>query len=308
MAGTPTWSSSASDLYFNLYKATGNTLAPFNSYDPAAIVKAVLNDFNDNNGTATYTDATVIETGTAVSYTFNVNTVLEGIKKAVELAPENWYWFLDYGTNRINFKEKNTEPDHIFSLEKDLADAKFEKRIEDIVNTIYFTGGDIGGGINLYKKYEVTASIEKYGRKAIKYQDQRVTQEGTADTIANAILAIKSEPELRVTLDVIDSNNNQDLGYDIESIQVGDVVAVRNVSQQVGLYSWDIGKWDEAYWDFNIYNLSSLQMQVQKIQYNEDKAIVYASTIAPDINKRVEDINRNLEQLQTAANPETPEV
>jgi hypothetical protein len=302
----PTWYSAAYDIYFNLYKSTGNTTAPFNSYDPAAIVKEILVDFNNNGGTATYTDDTVAETGTVVSYTFNVNTMLEGIKKAIELAPENWYWFLDYGTNQIYYQQKSAEPDHIFSLEKDLIDAKFEKRIEDIVNTVYFTGGDIGGGVNLYKKYENTESVTKYGRKAIKYSDSRVTVTATADTIANSIIENKSEPELRVTLEVMDSNNNQGLGYDIESIQVGDVVAVRNVTQQVGLYSWDIGRWDEAYWDFNIYNLSSLRMQVQRIEYKEDVAIISASTLATDISKRIEDINRNLETLQTLDNPITP--
>jgi hypothetical protein len=235
-----------------------------------------------------------------------VNTLLEGIKKCVELAPENWYWYIDYGTNNVHFHLKNTEPDHTFALEKDIIDAKFEKRIEEVVNTVYFTGGDTGGGENLFKKYVNTESVEKYGIKSLKYSDQRVTVEATADNIANNILANRSEPELRVVLEILDSNNNQDMGYDIESIKVGDVVAVRNITTQVGLSTWDVGRWDEAYYDFNIFNLSSLQMQVQRIEYNIGKSTVYASTIAVDVNKRIEDINRNLEAIQTQNNPATP--
>lgn len=306
MPGLPTWTSTAYDTKFYLYKATGNTYAVFNSSDPASIIQALVANFNDLGGTVTYSDDSVDLTNTEVSYTFNTNTMLEGINKCIELSPQNWYWYLDYGTNLINFHEKSAEPDHVFSLEKDLIDAKFEKRIEDVVNTVYFTGGDTGGGDNLFIKYTNDESITKYGIKALKYSDQRVTVTATADTIANSILATRSEPELRVTLEVMDSNNNQDMGYDIESVQVGDVVAVRNITQQVGLSTWDVSRWDESYWDFNIYNLSSLQMQIQKLEYEEDKMTIYASTIPLDINKRIEDINRNLETLQNQNNPVTP--
>ena len=247
-----------------------------------------------------------IPSNSTVSYTFNVNTVLEGVNKCVELAPVNWYWYINQGTNVLEFKEKSDTPDHTFSFEKDIIDAKFEKRIEDIANVVYFTGGDTGGGVNFYKKYTIDGSIAKYGYKAIKYSDGRVTLTSTADTIANNILATKSEPELRVTLEILDNNNDMNMGYDIESIQVGDVIAVRNITQQVGLSTWDTGRFDEGYWDFNIYNLSSLQMQIQKLEYKQDSVVISASTIPLDVNKRIEDINRNLETLQTANNPTTP--
>jgi hypothetical protein len=304
--GGKTFTSTSSDLYFNLYKTTGNTFAPFNSYDPSSIIKTMLEDYQNNGGSVSYSVTSIDQTGTTASYTFNVNTVLEGIKKCTELAPEDWFWYLDYATNLINFHQKSVNPNHTFSLEKDIIDAKFEKRIENVVNRIYFTGGDTGGGVNLFKKYENTESIASYGVKSMKYTDNRVTLTATADTIANSILETRSQPELRVTLQILDSNNEQGLGYDIESIKVGDVIAVRNITQQVGLSTWDVGRWDDAYWDFNIYNLSSLRMQVQRVEYNETMATIFASTIAVDINKRIEDINRNLETLQTLANPVTP--
>lgn len=296
----------AGDFYFETIYVTNATKAAFNSYDPSEIAKAITNNASQNGSAVGYTDTSIDLTATTVSYTFNVNTVLEGMTKCVELAPEGWYWYLDYATNLINFHEISTTPDHIFSLEKDLIDAKFEKRTEDIVNTVYFSGGDTGGGSNLYIKYRNTDSIDKYGIKALKYSDQRVTLTATANTIAESILATRSEPELRVTLEILDSNNNKGLGYDIERLKVGDLVAVRNITQQVGLSTWDYSRWDSGYWDFNIYNLSSLQMQIQKIQYNEDTATVYASTMAVDVNKRIEDINRNLEALQTVNNPTAP--
>jgi hypothetical protein len=311
-ANTPIWNysvfSSSSGFFvpiYRIYSSDGTTEVAYLSDDPSDIVTDIIDKYNAMKGIITY-DSTIDLTGTSVSYTFNTYTVLEAINKSLELAPKDWYWYIDYAANLIHFRDKSATPDHTFSLEKDLIDARFEKRIEDVVNTIYFTGGEISPGVNMYRKYENTASINNYGRKSIKYSDQRVTLTATADTIANSILESKSEPELRVTLEILDSNNNQGVGYDIESIQVGDLVAVRNITQQVGLSTWDVSRWDEGYWDFNIYNLSSLQMQVQKITYNGDTATIYASTMATDVNKRIEDINRNLETLQTLANPTSP--
>jgi len=302
-----TWTQRASaDLTFATWKTTGFTYAEFTNIDPSDMIKIIMDDYLNNGGEISYTNESIDQTGITTDYTFNANTLLESIQKCQELAPEGWYWYIDYGTNLLHFHKKNESPDHIFSLEKDVMDAKFEKRIEDIVNTVYFTGGVVASGKNLFKKYENTASIEKYGRKSTKYNDSNVVLESTAETIANAILASKSEPELRVTLEILDSNNDMEMGYDIETIKVGDVVAVRNVSQQVSLSTWDVARWDEAYWDYNIQNLSTLQMQVQRIDYSADRAIITASTMATDISKRVESINKDVQAIQTLNNPEQP--
>lgn len=306
-ASTEAWSAvTGKDWYFRWYEEKALTFAEYLNTDPSTIAKLVLDNYIGNGGSVSYTIDSIDPTNESVSYTFNVNTILEALNKCIELSPQNWYWYLDYGTNLINIHAKNNTPDHTFSLEKDIVDAKFEKNTENIVNTIYFTGGDTGGGTNFFKKYTNAESITSYGIKSLKYNDNRVTTDATASAIANSILEAKSQPELRVTLTILDSNNNQGVGYDIETIKIGDVIAVRNITQQVGLSTWDYGKWDEAYWDYNIYNLSSLEMQIQKLDYNEDTVTIYASTIQKDINKRIDQINRTLDTVQTLNNPTAP--
>jgi hypothetical protein len=78
------------------------------------------------------------------------------------------------------------------------------------------------------------------------------------------------------------------------------------VSQTVGLSTWDYARFDEAYYDYNIQNLASLELVVQRFTYTPDKLTVYASTMPVDMNKRLEEINRNLEALQAQYNPSTP--
>lgn len=297
--------SSTKCIPYTVYQADGSTEVDYASEDPSNILIDIIEKYSFLGGSLSYSDGSIDLTGTVVSYNFNSNTILEAIQKVIELCPEGWYWYVDQSTNTIHLHQKNESPDHLFSLEKDIIDAKFEKRIEDIINTIYFTGGETAG-VSFYKKYVNQDSVSRYGVKSMKYIDQRVTVTETADTIANAILETRSQPELRITLYILDSNNKDNLGYDIESIQVGDIVAVRNITQQVGLSSWDTGRWDEAYWDYNIYNLSSLHTQATRINYSEDKLTIEASTVAVDVNKRIEDINRNLETLQTINNPTAP--
>lgn len=81
------------------------------------------------------------DTATETTYTFNVNTIMEVIKKCLELAPTDWYWYYDVATNFVHFHPKGTEPDHKFVLGKHIKELNLEKYIEDLTNVIYFTGG-----------------------------------------------------------------------------------------------------------------------------------------------------------------------
>ena len=291
---------------FMIQEVDGTTTITYASQDPSDILKDIVDKYEAQGGVLSYDVNSIDDTSTTVSYTFNSNTTLEGIKKCLELAPSGWFWYVDNATNLIHFHEENVASDYSFGFEKDIKDAKFEKRIDDLVNTIYFTGGDTGGGVILYKKYENTDSVTAYGIRAMKYVDQRVTVAGTAQIIANAILDKRSVPELRATIEVIDSNGSDYIGFDIESIKMGDTISVRNATSQIGTSLWDTSLWDDGYWDFNIQNIDSLQMQIQKISYSPDMAVIFASTLATDVNKRIEDINRNLEASQTLNNPTIP--
>ncbi len=166
---------------------------------------------------------------------------------------------------------------------------------------IYFTGGDLGG-YNFFKKYEHTASIELYGRKTLNYSDNRVKVTSTADLIANTILERKSYPQIKIPFDVLKN-------YDIDSVKPGDVITFRNhngVPQELSL--WDVGYWDEMYWDFDIKNPSTYEMQIVKFGRDGDLLTATLSTLPPDVNKRIEDIKRNLEKQQTINNPDEPTV
>ena len=156
------------------------------------------------------------------------------------------------------------------------------------------------GGYNLFKEYRNQASIDLYGRKLLNYSDNRVTLESTADTISNSILNNRVNPEIRVPLEVLRN-------YDTDSIKVGDMITFRNSASNPDEISlWDVGEWDVAYWDFNVFNPATYELQIARFGRTGDTVTATLSTAPPDVNKRVEYINRNLEKQQTLNNPEQP--
>lgn len=124
---------------------SGSTRIPYLSQDPSAILKDALDRFNADGGIPSYNQngTTVDITATEVSYTFNLNTILEVVKKVLELAPTDWYWYFDMALNNVHLHTRPSDPAHTFILGKHILGLNISKYIEDLVNTIYYTGGPL---------------------------------------------------------------------------------------------------------------------------------------------------------------------
>ena len=292
------------ELQQMMLESTGDTEVTYTTQAPDAILRDALDKFTAAGGRLDYTGGSYDATGTTVTYKFNTATYQEVMLKCLELAPYDWY--LRVGADDvIYFEQKNSVADHILTLGKDISEYYPEKRVENIINTIYFVGG---GSPKLYKKYTDAASVTAYGTKAIKYVDERVTASGTSDKIKDRIFENLSEPEIRIMAKVLDNNGENRLngrGYDIESLYVGQTVQIRNATVKSNNL-WDEIIWDVDAWDYDITNAASQVLQIMRVQYSPDFAIIELSNKQPDIVKRIEEINRQLVDTVTADNPTTP--
>lgn len=306
-ASTYTKASVTGDAYIKTYQSAGNTTFSYNSLDPSAILKSVMDNYVAQGGRITYTAASVDLTATTVTYQFNANTIFEAINKCLQMAPVGWYWYIDQANNVIHFHKVSSTAQHTLTIGKNIKNLAVEKRAQDLVNVVYFVGGPTGG-VNLYNKYILQTSIDLYGRHAIRYNDNNVTLSATALIIANNILSSRGQVELRVDLDIMDDGGNASsaLGFDIESIVLGESISFRSFGPGSGGTLWDQAKWDQAKWDFDITDLSSIVIQVTKVDYKPNILHLSMSTVPPDITKRVEDIYRNLQQVNVLSNPATP--
>lgn len=261
-----------------LEDALGKTKVAYNSYDPSDIFKDTLDKFNTAGGIVTYDASTIDLTGSIVSYTFNTNTELEVLKKSLELTPRDWYWYVDLGTSMVHLHKKATAANHTFVLEKHIKDLDIERYMTDLTNLVYFTGGETSPGVNLFKKYSDAGSISTFRRGLQRFSDSRVTVPQTADTISNAEIDRHKEPAYRTTITILAEV------YPIEDIRLGDMVGFKNFDNYV----------------------DDLLMQIVGIDYTPDAITLQLDTLPPNINKRIQDIKRNLDVKMVQQNPDTP--
>lgn len=282
------------------FSREGATQLKYRLQDPSAILKDILDKFTGQGGKLDYSAGTVDLTGTSVQYQFNTATFQEVVQKIVDLCPQDWYMRVG-ADDLIYLKPKATTAMHKFTIGKNVTYYKQEKRLENIVNYIYFTG------FNFYKKFINTGSVSAYGRYVQKIIDDKVPDIGTATTIANNILNKLSSPEIRVTLKVLDSNNAvNESGYDIESIKVGDTCKIFNATKK-GYNMWDEVSWDIDAWDYDITNETATLLQIQKIDYFPDYVLLEISNRQPDLAQRIEQINKRLVESLTTDNPVMPQ-
>ncbi len=286
---------------FMLRESSGDTEVPFLSKDPTEIFNGVLSRFQADGGSLD--SGTIDNTDTTVSYTFNTNTVKQAFDKSVQLAPAGWFWSVD-PDGKVNFKAKPTGVTHDLSIGQHFEVTAPEKRTEGIVNRVYFTGG---GSPPLFKVFERAGSISEFGIYSKKIVDQRVIVEATATTIATKILDEKEQVEVRTKIRVVDNNGKLGQGYNIESIKVGDTVRIKNLKFDAKTNSlWDVMQWDVDVWDFTLASVAGSPLLVVKTKYTPNMLEIETSSRFPEVSKRIEDINRNLEDTQTKDNPATP--
>lgn len=237
------------------------------SVDPSDIFRDILDSYG---GTITYTASSIDDTGTTVSYDYTLSSTAEAISKALELCPPDWYYYVGLGDNTLYLKEKSATPDHVFTLGKEIEQLSVSKSIEDLVNTVYFVGGDTGSG-RLYKKYSDATSVSEWGDKAKTIIDLSVTTD-TGAQIQSENFVIDRQKDPRYTSELVINSGV----YDIESISAGQSVGFSN---------------------FNNF-VDSLVLQIVALDYSRDSVRLTLDYELPQQRNRIEDIKRN--QQRTA--------
>ena len=252
---------------FVLTNVSDETTVTFNTTDPSVIAQDVMDRFEVVSSAVqtSYTHRTstsISLSGTVVSYTFKVNSFGDVMKKILELLPSNWYFYVGLGDNTIYFRERASTPSHTFFLGKHIKALDLKSSILDVNNDVYFTGG--GDPALFIRTTETPAPRTRRGLAL--YSDSRVTVEASAQIISDGTIEEDNKIKYRSTIEILTKV------YDIESIEVGDVIAFRNFGNFV----------------------DALSMQVVGRSYTPDVVQLQLDTKPPTVNKRLSDIQRNL--------------
>lgn len=264
-----------SDIAFILYEAGADTTVPFLSKDPSQILRSVV-DFAQSRGAAiNYSADSIQVTETLVSYTFQTNTIKEAIEKVLELCPANWYYYYDFGTDTIYLREASTTPDRWLRKGQSVVTGKIVKTIEKVINDVLFSGG---GNPALFKRTRETPATGTR-RGLAKKSDNRVTSSTTA-----VILSQSDIDQLRDALYAGEVTITEDGTFYLEDVAVGEMVGFIGFGTLI----------------------DSIVVQSVSKEYNPDKMPLSLTYNVPRVNKRVEDIKRNLEVLENVNNPAEP--
>lgn len=262
------------DLYYGLitFNNSGATMA-FHSATPAFYVNLAY-----QLPVPTSLDGGYPNTGNVVDYVFKVNTILEGINEVLQLSPQDWYWYLDMGTNILYFQEQGTVADHVMVKGKHINELNLTRTSEQIKNIVVFSGGDTGGGVNLFVKETNPTSLASYPAGLDRLSNNRVADAPTADLLIQDDLDRNAAPIYQTTIKI---PNGQ---YDIDSFKLGQMMGFQN---------------------FNNF-VDALLLQIVGINYAPDLITLSLGSKALRSTQTVQQLQRQLVLLQTVANPATP--
>lgn len=273
------YSTSKDTMYIKLYESTGNTTSLYSTTEVADIVRDVIDNYNSQGGVVTYDSNSIDDTGVTVTYQFVLATALEGVQKGLDLAPYNFYWYVDPATQLLYFKETPTTADHLFVLGRHIEDLELEASVENNKNVVYFSGGDTGGGENLFSKYSNADNIEALGRQRLERRsDNRVTVAATADAIGNSVLDQGDGEDYQSPLTISDEY------YDISTINPGDVVGFGGFGNFI----------------------DQLLLQIARVERYPHYVVLTLGILPERASGTLKDIETDLAYLQTIDNPDAP--
>lgn len=174
-----------SDLYFKTYSGLPTTTATYTADDPVTeMAHGILLDYNARGGFITEGDFEA--TGLSLTYTFVVATILDALKKVLELAPSGYYSYIDLGTAEIDIKQMSTTADFTVVRGRHINELNLALTIEQVKNYLLLSGGEVTPGVNLYREYTDTSSASAYGTRTATKSDNRITLSATADAIGDS--------------------------------------------------------------------------------------------------------------------------
>lgn len=204
--GNIPFSSNANDeLYAELSYVTDQTKSTYVNNDPSNMVKFFVSRYNLEGGDVTYDASSVQLTGITIpTYTFSVNTITEGLDTALGLSPSNFYYTVDPGSNILTFKAVSTTADFKLIYRNDITTLDLSASIENIENSIYFTGGLVSGS-NIFKQQQDLTSQENFGISVGRINDINVTNGSTASQLAANYLDRHNDEAYETTVVVPDT-------------------------------------------------------------------------------------------------------
>lgn len=268
----------AGDLYFITKSGLPTTTTTYTTDDPVTdMAHGILLDYNNRGGYITERDFEA--TGLSLTYTFVVATILDAIKKILELCPTGYYSYIDLGTAEIDIKQVSATPDFTVVRGKHIQELNLALTIEQVKNYLLLSGGPTAG-VNLYRDYTDSESAGIYGIRTVAKSDNRITIAATADAIGDSFIE-ENASEVQETTLVVKSEH-----LDITQFVPGVTIGFKNFG--------------------NFIDDMVLQVVRREPNFSDGIAVLTLGRLPVRATDEVQRIKRELLNEQTLANPSAP--
>lgn len=276
-SGGGSYAAVSGDFYFVTKYGTPTTTTTYSTDDPVTeMMSGILADYNARGGYITERDFEA--TGLSLTYTFNQMTIYDALKKVLELSPTGYYSFIDLGTAEIDILPISETADFTVVKGRDVNQLSIELSIEQVKNYLLFTGGDTGGGTNLYREYQDSESASMYGQRVAVQADNRVTLSATADAIGETFTEENAAETQETSITVLNTT------MDITLLTPGKTIGFRNFDNFI----------------------DSMVLQIVRRDFTPNAVTLTLGRLPVRMNDVVQRINRGLLNEQTINNPSAP--
>ena len=281
----------AQDIWRDTKSVPGANTTTFdyadNPTDIGTVMRTLLNRYRAEvaNPKITYALGDVQITNTTTEYKFEFLTYREGIDILKSLAPSNWFWYVnEWG--QFFFKQKSTSIKHRFIFGRHFRQVNVARSLEKLKNIVYLYDDGTNSGGNTLTKFKDLASMQSYGNRAIKVNDNRVRVISDRSKLGDGFVSEHKDPDVKVFAEIIDNNESENFGYDIESINPGDTCIF------------------EGFQTFYA-EIFDYPMLITRVDYYFNKAIITIEPLKADIVSRLENINLRVDALERKGVPTT---
>ena len=182
--------------------------------DPSNIVKNIIDqvraEYADDPAALqiNYTADSIDLTGTTVFYDFVNESALDALLKCQQLAPSNWYFFVD-ANNTLWFKALDTTAKHNFTFGRDFSRISATKSVAKLRNNLIFWNGISGINFSfIHFSASMTASGNSYLYVDLTSVSNYTIQSG--DYLAYDIMWLSPDDYIAVDLTCTDASTLRD--------------------------------------------------------------------------------------------------
>ena len=268
---------SVDDIYFKTYSGVPTTITTYSTQDPVTgMMSGILADYNARGGYITERDFTAA--GYTLTYTFNMAFIYDAMKKILEMSPYGYYYYIDLGTAEMDIAPINTTADFTVVNDRDVVDLDLELSIEQVKNYLLLTGGDTGGGSNLFRDYQDSESASNFGIRTGTKSDNRMTVTATADAVGSSFIEENADEAQNTALIVPVTAMDHTL------LVPGKTIGFKN------------------YGNF----IDTFVLPIVRREFHTKYAVLTLGKMPVRMNDEIQRINRELLEEQTANNPSAP--